>query len=196
MAETYSQQETFMNSSRRANVYGGSGNSGNRKRIILIIVGLIILIALVAFAVVATGGQGDQLQSTEIQTQPTIAQEESSPTPENQNPTEEPTKTVTPTTADKDEIERGDLSIEIQNGSGVAGAATKASDFLKGLGYEITSTGNADNFDYTETVIQVKSSMKEYLDQLEEDLSDEYTIKSATADYEGSSDALVIIGSK
>lgn len=166
----------------------------------MIIAGIIILVALVVFAIVATGGEGDQ----ELTVEPEVTESIESPTPtqieENNEEEEEevtttPTKAPTAAPADTD-IDRADLSIAVQNGSGVAGAATDASDFLEGLGYEVVSTGNADNFEYTETVIRVKSSMKEYLDQLEEDLSGEYTVGSATADYTGEADALVIVGAE
>jgi hypothetical protein len=198
MAEDTSQNDPFLNPSRRSYVYESSKNSGNRSRIILIIIGVIILIALIAFAVIATGGRGEQeviptpTETVETPT-PTVAEE--TPTPEEDSiPT--PTTKTTPAPTTSSGLDRSDLSIAIQNGSGVAGAATKASDFLEGLGYNVTSTGNADNFDYTETIIRVKSSMEEYLDQLEEDLSGEYTIGEATADYTGSGDALVIIGAE
>lgn len=200
--ETLSEQ--FLNPTRQSYAYESSKNSGNRKRVIMIIAGIIILIALVVFAIIATGGQGDQEltaepKPTESINSPTLSL---SPTEVKEDDSEEkkevattPTKAPTATPADAD-LDRSDLSIAVQNGSGVAGAATKASDFLEGLGYEVVSTGNADNFDYTETIIKVKSSMKKYLDQLEEDLSDEYTIGSATADYTGEADALVIVGAK
>ena len=88
------------------------------------------------------------------------------------------------------------LSVAVQNGSGVAGAAAKASDFLKGLGYNVTSVGNADKDDYQNTKIQVKKSKVEFLNLLKADLSKNYTIGEATSDLPENSteDALIIIG--
>ncbi len=189
------------NPSRRSYVYETSKSSGNKSRIILIIIGVIILIALVAFAVVATGGKGEdtEIAPTESIEKPTPTEPAETPTPE-ESPTETPTTTptvtkTTPSPTLSAGLDRSDLSIEIQNGSGVAGAATKMSDKLKALGYDISSTGNADNFDYEETVIQVTSSKKAYLDMLKKDLSGDYTIESATADLTDSdAEALIIIG--
>lgn len=88
------------------------------------------------------------------------------------------------------------LSISVKNGSGVTGVAAKAADFLKGLGYNVVSTGNADKDDYKNTKIQVKSNKKEFLDILKSDLSKNYTIGETTSDLpeNSSEDALIIIG--
>src|SRR3989344_9279436 len=97
---------------------------------------------------------------------------------------------------DKVSEDRSKLSVSVKNGSGVAGAAAKASDFLKGLGYNVVSTGNADRDDYKNTKIQVKEAKKEFLDILKGDLSKNYTIGETSSDLPDSSteDALIIIG--
>lgn len=118
------------------------------------------------------------------------------PTPAPTKATPTPTKSgPTPTGAKPASLDRSTLSIEIQNGSGISGAAGQASALLKGLGYKVLSTGNADNYDYTKTIVKVKAEKKDYLNQLKLDLEVEYTIESATSDLTGSTaDALVIVG--
>lgn len=202
--------ETFLSPTRRS-YYESSRNSGNRMRIILIIIGIIILVALIAFAAIATGGKGeDELTATPTQSAPT---ETPTPTPDEEpTPTEKSTPTPTgkstptpgkgtptptgTTSVDKSSgLDRADLKIAVQNGGGVAGAATKASNLLKGLGYDVVSSGNADNFDYETTTIQVKSTKKAFLDLLKKDLAGEYTIGSATSNYTGTdADAVIIVG--
>lgn len=117
-----------------------------------------------------------------------------------------PTKTVSPTEAAKTTttsssvdkatgLDRASLTVSIQNGSGVAGVASKMSTVLKDLGYVIGSTGNADNFDYTNVTIQVKSTKSKYLPILKKDISATYTVGDATATLaSGSADAVIIIG--
>jgi len=97
---------------------------------------------------------------------------------------------------EKSTDEKKTLSIAVKNGSGVTGAAAKASDFLKGLGYNVVSTGNADRDDYKNTKIQVKEAKKEFLDILKGDLSKNYTIGETSSDLpeNSSEDALIIIG--
>lgn len=205
MAEEITSSESFLNPSRRSYVYESSKSSGNKKRVVLIILGVIVLIALVAYAVIATGGKGEsEPETTPVPTQPVVE----SPTPTIDTPTPTVGSTTpsvtpkasptgakgTPTPTTTSGLDRSNLKIAVQNGSGVAGAATKATDILKKLGYEVASSGNADNFEYTDTTIQVKSTKKGYLDMLKKDLGDTYTIGSATSDYTGEADAVIIVG--
>lgn len=93
-------------------------------------------------------------------------------------------------------LDRSALTVEVQNGSGVVGAASKASDVLKGFGYHVTAMGNADNFNFENATVQVKSAKSKYLTLLKKDLGFSYTVASASSDLSASSaaDALVIIG--
>ena len=46
-----------------------------------------------------------------------------------------------------------DVTIEVLNGNGIAGAADDAASRLSGLGYQVVNGGNADNFDYFESKV-------------------------------------------
>lgn len=134
------------------------------------------------------------------------------PTPtEYQFPTDTPAPSASPTQGAKPTLtpapkvnpvdagtglDRSTLSVEVQNGSGETGAASKGSDILKSFGYKVIATGNADNFDYQNTTIKVKSIKSNFLSLLKKDLGFSYTISSSSADLFSSStaDALVIIG--
>jgi len=124
-------------------------------------------------------------------------------------PTDTPTPTLTPSVTptvtpkptidpvDKDSgLDRSQLSVTVQNGSGTAGVAGKGSDTLKNIGYDVVATGNAENFNFTNVTIQVKSGKSDFLNLLKKDLGFSYTIQTATSDLPDSfsSDALVIIG--
>jgi hypothetical protein len=93
-------------------------------------------------------------------------------------------------------LDRTKITVSVENGSGVVGAASKIADFLKSKGYQISSTGNADNYNYTNITIQTKSSTSTYVDLLKKDLSQNYTVSSTTSDLPSSSteDVLVIVG--
>lgn len=94
------------------------------------------------------------------------------------------------------ELDRESLTIAVENGSGEAGVAGEMADVLRDLGYTVSSTGNADDFDHEDVTIQVKSTKARYLDLLEKDLAGSYTVAEATSDLAGSAstDALVIVG--
>lgn len=108
-------------------------------------------------------------------------------------PTPKPTKNPVDKTTG---LDRSDLSIAVQNGSGEKGVANQASDLLKNLGYQILSIANADNFEYENVVIQIKPAKNSYLPLLKKDLSASYAIGSTSAILSASSsaDAVVIVG--
>lgn len=138
----------------------------------------------------------------------------STPTPtEFQFPTDTPAPSVSPTLAEGSPtisptaktvnpidsltgLDRSTLSVEVQNGSGEAGVASKGSTVLKGFGYRVASTGNADNFNYENTTVKVKATKSNFLALLKKDLGFSYTVGSTSADLAPSfsADALVIIG--
>lgn len=103
-----------------------------------------------------------------------------------------PTKIASPSATP---IKTG-LSIRILNGNEQKGAASAAKKILEEKGYNVVSTGNADNFDYAQTEIIIKSDKISALDKLKTDLSGSYTIgsTSATLDPKAAYDAQVIIG--
>lgn len=108
-----------------------------------------------------------------------------------------PTGKVTPTPTTGATTGKS-LQVQVLNGSGTPGEAGKAATLLKNAGYSITSTGNADTFDYTNTIIQIKKSKNQYAAQLKKDLSSQYTVDPTvqTLAETSSSDAIVILGSK
>lgn len=83
------------------------------------------------------------------------------------------------------------------NGSGVAGEASKMQKILEEEGFEVSDTGNADKFDYTDTVIQAKKGVeKSFLDKLKVLLSKTYSVgKDKVLDASDSSEVIVIVGS-
>lgn len=124
-------------------------------------------------------------------TQTPIPSEEVTPSPEKSTtPSRSPSKT--PTGA----AEKSSISVAVQNGSGVSGAAAEAAGILKSAGYTISSTGNAATSDYIDVTIKVKNSEKSSLAGVEKALADKYTVGDTSADLPESTsyDVLVIIG--
>lgn len=146
------------------------------------IVAIVILIGLITaggFLYYQTNMQGNQPSG------PSIAKEGTTPAP-----TEEPTPTEEP-------VDRSEYSIEIQNGVGTAGIAGTAKTFLEEEGYTITGTKNADNYDYTETVIYAGEDVPaSWLRDLRDALSEKYTVQANVEDLdmETEADVVVVIG--
>jgi len=97
---------------------------------------------------------------------------------------------------DSSGLDRSKLSVTVENGSGIEGVAGKAANILKEVGYNVTTIGNADNYDYKGVTIKVKKEKGNFIDLLKKDLSKNYTINSASSDPQPTSatDALIIIG--
>lgn len=102
--------------------------------------------------------------------------------------TEEPTATPAPT-----QLEREEITLEILNGSGVAGAAGDATEIFEALGYEVVETGNAD--DTVGNEIYVNPEFEELIEVLLEDVEDELDISSISGELDDSdASARIILG--
>ncbi|MDP3941317.1 MAG: LytR C-terminal domain-containing protein [bacterium] len=137
-----------------------------------------------------------------VPTDTPVPSEEPSPTKKEEK---KETKAPTPTTKEEKKtidpvdkatgLDRSGLTVDILNGSGVSGAAGKMSSLLKDLGYVIGSTGNADNFDYQNVTIQVKSTKSKYLPLLKKDIGSSYSVGDASSSLaSGSADVVIIVG--
>ncbi len=103
-----------------------------------------------------------------------------------------PASKLTPTPS----VNKANITVQVLNGSGAPGVAGKMAATLKNLGYTVSSTGNAQSFDYANIVIEVKKSEPDILAQLKTDLNKSYTLgtASATLSSTNSTDAIVIVG--
>lgn len=173
----------------------------NKRFVYLILTILVLLVAFFSYRIFGAKEKGTISQNLAITTPvPTETLPTETPTP---TPTPIPNITTTPTPVptlnpvdSATGLDRSKLSVIVQNGSGEAGVAGKAESVLKNLGYDVVSTGNADNFNYVNAVIQVKPASSDFLSLLKTDLGLSYTIGSNSADLPDSfsSSALVIIG--
>jgi PAS domain-containing protein len=102
--------------------------------------------------------------------------------------TEEPTAIPTLT-----QLEREEITLEILNGSGVAGAAGDAAEVFETLGYEVVEIGNADNIEGNE--LYVNPDFEDLIDILLEDVEGELDISSISGELDGSdASARIILG--
>lgn len=150
-----------------------------------------ILIILVLFnAVRVLTSKGKNKAPTPA---PVVGETSVTPTPEPATPTPKPSADPIDKATG---LDRSKLTILVQNGSGEAGVAAKAADILKGLGYQIAKTENADNFDYKNVTVKVKSSQGDFLPLLVKDLNASYLVSNSSSDLSATSsaDALVIVG--
>lgn len=86
--------------------------------------------------------------------------------PKSTVPTPTPVASPTPTpipiaTATPAPVDLTELSVQVLNGSGIAGQAGVVKDLLVEAGFDADNikTGNADNYDYTKTIVSLNSSV-------------------------------------
>lgn len=101
-----------------------------------------------------------------------------------------PTSTATPAPVKRDEV-----TIEIQNGTGIPGEAKLLSDKLKALGYTEITAGNADTTDYTETTVTfLKTLSQTAQDEIKKELDGFYKSVNVKTSSTQKSDVIVITG--
>lgn len=174
-----------------------------RKKIILPVLFVLILIGIIAGGTAFLRSRGETIPTptpfptsppTETPT-PTV---EETPAPKAKTtPTKKPTPTKEATTsASSGQATSKGLTVRVLNGSGIAGRAAGLADYLKGLGYEIGGTGNAESDDFDKTTITIKKDKESLLAGLKSDVATKYEVgtTSATLAASESHDALVIIG--
>jgi hypothetical protein len=107
-----------------------------------------------------------------------------------------PTSAVTPSPAKTIDLTK--YEIEILNGSEVDGEASRQKTNLEGEGFIISSIGNADSTDYTDTIIKTKTEVSEdFIAKLKSVLGSVFTVGETESLSEDSSvPVVVIIGTK
>ena len=85
----------------------------------------------------------------------------------------EETNESTSSNEEKKDLKREDLTIRIENGSGITGLAGRTQDYLKGKGYKIDSIDTA-NSEVESTVLQFKKGKTDYKDLISTDLKEKF----------------------
>lgn len=112
----------------------------------------------------------------------------------------EPTPTPAPIVAEPtpEEIDLTAYSIQVLNGSGIAGEAANAQSSLQDAGFKVPEIGNAPDSNFEDTQIAAKSDVsKEFLKKLQESLEANYGVSSEILELDDSdtSDVVVTLGS-
>lgn len=107
-------------------------------------------------------------------------------------PTPSPTKIASPTPS----IKLSDLKINILNGSGKIGEAGKVKALLEKAGFKVSQTGNAANFNFTDTIVQIKSTISaDVINKIKDALKTSFTVADGTTlDAKSNFDIVVTVG--
>lgn len=101
----------------------------------------------------------------------------------------------TPTAEPEEEVDKKEISVEIQNGTGVTGEAGLLQEKLKGLGYSEIKTGNASSTDNEEATVTFSSKLpKSVQDEVTKLLKDTYKEVETKTASSPTTDIVVITG--
>jgi len=113
-------------------------------------------------------------------------------------PTPSPTPTTTPTpspTPTADPVDLTSYSLQVLNGSGIAGEANRVKDILEAEDLVVDDTGNATSYDYTDTIVQLKEDTPDAVyDAIKRALNSEFTLDTQVLDADSDYDAVIIVG--
>lgn len=119
------------------------------------------------------------------------------PTPSfNVTPIDEDTETPSPApTKSPAPVKKDEVSIEIQNGTGITGEAKLLSDKLKTLGYSDITAGNADSTDNTETTVTFLKTLSQAVqDEIKKELESFYKTVNVKTSSTQKSDIVIVTG--
>lgn len=151
----------------------------------LLIIGILILVGVLGYVIYrSASGEGEESELTE-------------PTPyENMvTPIGEPEPTPSSTASPSAAVDKEDVKIQIQNGTGITGEAAYLENLLKGLGYTNTTVGNSATQDETDTKVSFSSSVPaSVVDEITTKLNATYQTVTKTSSGSTTYDVVVITG--
>ena len=116
-------------------------------------------------------------------------------TSETQNVATEPTAspTIKPTTSPSASLSK--YKIKILNGSGIKGEAGKVQTLVESAGFTVLSTGNATTYDFTKTLITLKTGVDpDFISTLVATLKKNYQLEDPKTVTSQTNDVTVIVG--
>lgn len=109
-------------------------------------------------------------------------------------PIQTPSVTSTPA-ASTAPVKKDDVSIEIQNGTGITGEAKLLQDKLKVLGYSDITVGNASSTDNTDTTVTFAKTLSQTVqDEIKKELEKTYKTVTVKTSSTQKTDVLVLTG--
>lgn len=162
-----------------------SGGDGSKKKKIMVI----LLVVLLVIALAAGGLYFYNMMAAKQKASQSAAKKQSAEQ-------FKPDATATPTEAELADL--AEYSVQVLNGSGTAGQAGVVEGLLEEAGFTDITTGNADEYSYTDTEITLKKGAPQSLyEAVEKALGSDYVVVQTAEelDEESEYDVQVIVGS-
>jgi hypothetical protein len=164
---------------------GGEKKNGGAKT--LLIIGILILVGVLGYVIYkSASSQGDQIATST----PTSYQNMAAPSEE---PSAEPS--ATPSSTPSAAVDKTEIKIQVQNGTGITGEAAYLQNILKGMGYSEVSVGNSAAQDATDTKVSFGSSVPtSIVSEITAKLGTTYQTVTKTSSASTTYDVVIITG--
>lgn len=116
----------------------------------LLIIGILILVGILGFVIYKSA-----TNKIEVSAEPTPFDNLTAPT----EPVETPTPLASPSGTPKAAVDRSQVEIQVQNGTGISGEAAYLQNQLKTLGYTDVKVGNAGDQNATTTTVTFSTTL-------------------------------------
>lgn len=165
-------------------------NKSNAKLVAVILTVVVVLVGMVIGGFfVYQNAMKEASEAPEIEVTEQTPVVEATPAPES---TPEASQAAQPAA---DTVDLSELSVEVLNGSGTPGLAGKVANLLEDAGFDSIDTGNADSFDFEETVIQVKPGADSVYESALTAIQDDYeAIQGEDLESTSEYDMIVTVG--
>lgn len=162
---------------------GQQKKSGGPKT--LLIVGILILVAILGFVIYKSATKTNET----VMTEPTPYDNLTAPSQET-TMTETATPSSTPVAVDKSNV-----AIQVQNGTGISGEAAYLQTQLGKLGYSNIKVGNASSQDATSTTVSFGSSVDQgVVSEITQELKSLYQDVTTTSSTSTTYDVVIVTG--
>ena len=104
----------------------------------------------------------------------------------------------TPSSSPSAAVDLSKYQIKVLNGSGIAGEAGRVQDILTSAEFKVSGTGNAETYDFTDTILQVRDKVEPaFITELTKTLSKTYSVSDKTEALPSgeTADVIVLVGS-
>ena len=147
-----------------------------KRNMAVLILGAVLLIIIIIVGIFVVKSSGTQSTPT--------------PTPETQGLSAPSTPLPSETPIDKSTV-----TIQVQNGTGIAGEAAYLQGVLKSMDYSEITVGNADSTDNTETTVTFSSTVdKSVSDEMTQKLTGIYEVVNTSTSSTQTKDVVIVTG--
>lgn len=152
----------------------------------LLIIGILVLVGILGYVIYRSASDSNE----PILTEPTPYENAVVPI-EEPTPINSPVSTASPSSV----VNKEEVKIQVQNGTGIVGEAAYLQTLLKGLGYTNITVGNSANQNETNTKVSFSSSLSnDVVNEITNKLNSTYQSVTKTSSGSTTYDVVIITG--